>query len=356
LAQVGVGCCCTSTAMAQQSSDLKFSFAGNGDGMIYVLRDLTVKITYANGFTEERTRKAGDLVIAGLRLIIGLWKFETDAEVVQINWNGSQWTGLDVKSKAVLAPPAQLPQDSQRKAQVQQVKSKISMMKLIPANRWGITGKQLMALADQVVQKFTGRDENPNVYEVVDKLIKPLCKESGVSYALLLNPKGIKCSTFVTHAWFESFLAFVDDIRDHYPDFETRVFWICFTANPQTWSPAELSDLLGPSALQSPFAIAIQQCDTFLIVRNRSKNLYSRLWCVAELVLVNAYGDCVVEVIGNMPPRAQERGGDIGLNATCSSPEDVEMLRATIEVTGLDANSLVAEAIRARPGTVLRSA
>jgi len=325
--------------MAQTSADLKFSLNSVGDGVIHTLRDLTVKITFPfeNGRTYDYRQKAGELVFcAQKRDSKGPYKFKTDQETVQITWTGNAWTELDVKSKVV--------------------KSKISMMKLIPANRWGITGKQLMALADQVVQKFTGRDENPNVYEVVEKLIKPLCKESGVSYALLLNPKGIKCSTFVTHAWFESFLAFVDDIRDHYPDFETRVFWICFTANPQTWSPAELSDLLGPSALQSPFAIAIQQCDTFLIVRNRSKNLYSRLWCVAELVLVNAYGDCVVEVIGNMPPRAQERGGDIGLNATCSSPEDVEMLRATIEVTGLDANSLVAEAIRARPGTVLRSA
>jgi len=238
----------------------------------------------------------------------------------------------------------------------QQVDPNISKMKLIPPNRWGISGQQLLELADQVVDQFTGSEENPNVYDVVNKLIKPLCKAANVSYSVLLNPKGLKCSTFVTHAWCESFLAFVDDIRDHFSDFETRVFWICFTANPQTWSPEELKDLLGPSALQSPFAIAIQQCDTFLVVRNTTRNMYTRLWCVTELVLVHAYGDSAIEVIGKMPPRAKECGPDIGLHATCSVPEDIAMLRATIGMTGLDANALVIDAIRALPGSALHRA
>eukprot|EP00451_Oxyrrhis_marina_P012163 CAMPEP_0204313016 /NCGR_PEP_ID=MMETSP0469-20131031/3333_1 /ASSEMBLY_ACC=CAM_ASM_000384 /TAXON_ID=2969 /ORGANISM="Oxyrrhis marina" /LENGTH=88 /DNA_ID=CAMNT_0051293239 /DNA_START=30 /DNA_END=293 /DNA_ORIENTATION=+ len=88
--------------MAQQSSDLKFSVDGDGNGLVHALRDLTAKITRPDGSTVERTKKAGERVTAFTwgdffrKHLRGLWTLETDAETVQINWNGSQWTGLDV--------------------------------------------------------------------------------------------------------------------------------------------------------------------------------------------------------------------------------------------------------------------
>jgi len=250
---------------------------------------------------------------------------------------------------------AQQPRDEQHAANEQQAFGEVNPMKLIPANLWGITGHQLMELADEVMKKCTGANENPNVYQVVELIIKPACASRNVSYAILKNPKGKKCDTFVSHAWFESFLGFVEDIRKFYKDFDTRVFWICFAANPQTWLKEELTLLLGPSALQSPFYIALQQCQTFLVVRNTARNLYTRLWCVTELALVKAYTTNTVHVIGKMPPFAKESGSDIGLNATCSAPEDVALLQQTIRVAGVDVNELVAQAIRARSGSSLAS-
>mmetsp|Transcript_23770 Transcript_23770/g.54171 ORF Transcript_23770/g.54171 Transcript_23770/m.54171 type:complete len:240 (+) Transcript_23770:616-1335(+) len=226
-------------------------------------------------------------------------------------------------------------------------------MKSIHPGHWGITGKQLAELADKVVAKFSGVNDNPNVYDVVEQVIKPECMSRHVSYAILLNPKGKKCNTFVSHAWFESFLSFVEDIRNYYKDFQTRVFWICFAANPQTWPREQLQMLLGFTALQSPFAVALQQCESFLVVRNTTRNMYTRLWCVTELALVRAYTAKAVHVIGKMPPLAVERGSDVGLNATCSSPEDIALLQQTIAAAGVDVNKLVAEVIRARSGSVL---
>jgi len=238
-------------------------------------------------------------------------------------------------------------------AQPNRAQREVNPMKLLPANLWGISGKQLMELANEVLEKCTGVNENPNVYQVVELIIKPACASRNVSYAILKNPKGKKCDTFVSHAWFESFLAFVEDIREFYKDFETRVFWICFAANPQTWPKEQLNELLGPSALQSPFFIALQQCSSFLVVRNTTRNLYTRLWCVTELALVKAYTANAVHVIGKMPPFAPAYGSDIGLNATCSAAEDVALLQQTIRAAEVDVDDLVAQAIRARSGTAL---
>jgi len=361
LAQVGVGCCCTSTAMAQQSSDLKFSVDGDGNGLVHALRDLTAKITRPDGSTVERTKKAGERVTAFTwgdffrKHLRGLWTLETDAETVQINWNGSQWTGLDVKSKAVaqrqgarpeVLHPAPDPRSEQQTAGEEQ-------MRAIHPGHWGITGMQLKELANQVVQKFIGDRENPNVYQVVDEIIKPACLARHVSYAVLLNPDGKECSTFATHAWFESFLQFVRDVEQYFLDFETRVFWICFAANPQTWAAERLQVLLGFTAMQSPFAIAMEKCKSVLVVRNTTRNMYSRLWCVTELALADAYAKKPVHVIGEVPLRAAASGHGIGLNADCSGPEK-SMLLATIAKTGVDVDELVAKVIQARSGSVFR--
>lgn len=264
----------------------------------------------------------------------GDWIFETATQITTVELSPSGWQNFRVTYKAA--------------------HFKTNLVKLLPPSHWGITGKQLLELADQVVEQFTGDDENPNVYQVVEKLIKPLCLGAGVSYSALLNPKGLKCSTFVTHAWFESFLMFVEDLQGHFPDFETRVFWICFAANPQTWPHEELKNLLGPGALQSPFAIALQQCESFVVVRNTTRNIYSRLWCVAELVFARAFTDHSIQVIGRMPPRAAKFGDHIGLGAKCSDEDDRILLHATIQLTGLDANALVAKVVEAAAGSILR--
>jgi len=170
-------------------------------------------------------------------------------------------------------------------------------MHVIPATYCGITGQQLNELAEEVASKFTGAKENPSVYVVVDEIIKPKCKSDAVSYAVLKNAEGLDCSTFVTHAWFEPFLEFVGALMEYFgAGFYRRVFWICFTANPQTWADSELNTWLGPSPWRSAFAEAIKHCQEFVVVRNRNGNIYTRLWCVAEVVYVIAYTNTDVTV------------------------------------------------------------
>jgi len=148
----------------------------------------------------------------------------------------------------------------------------------VPPSRWCVSPEQLFDLLDVIEERYP--DEDPNVYRVVDEVIKPMTEEHGCSYALMLNPGGIHVSHFITHAWAEGFKAFTRSLRDASI---TGGLWICFLANPQTWPSSELAMLLGTNPFMSPFYCALRESDNVIAVRNSNMNMYTRLWCVFEL-------------------------------------------------------------------------
>jgi len=221
----------------------------------------------------------------------------------------------------------------------------------IPPWQLGITGAQLLTLVAAVKTSFT--ESNPTVYMIVDGVVKPACCAANVPYALLVNPGGLLCETFVSHAWGESFFEFVKTLQRCYAeDFATRAFWICFLANPQTLSPRALKRLLGHTIYQSPFYLAMTRCKEVLIVRNKNLNLYIRLWCVVELALALEYAKIPIKVHGEMPD-FHEMNPDrdmMGTKGKCFEG-DRDMIVESLAQIRVDVDKWVAEVIQIAPGT-----
>jgi len=192
----------------------------------------------------------------------------------------------------------------------------------IDPSKWCVSAEQLKDLLNQVNVRFP--DSDPNAYAVVEKLIKPATKNAGVSYALMLNPEGMKAKYFFTHAWAESFKNFCCAVLDLVLD---GGLWICFLANPQTWPSDQLDNLLGQNPFSSPFALALRAADQMIAVRNVYTNLYERLWCVFELYL-SIENDKPIKVVGQMPLHIDL--SKCGSRAVCSNDKDTRKLRAAI--------------------------
>lgn len=190
-------------------------------------------------------------------------------------------------------------------------------------SRWCVTMQQLESLLVEVAAKYP--QEDPNVYTVVDEVVKPLTMGSNESYALLLNPDGLPIKHFITHAWAEGYKQFVKELQALGL---SGGLWICFLANPQTWRADDLDRLLGASAWLSPFARALEDSESVVAVRNANANMYSRLWCVFELYLAHKLGK-PVRVVGL--PELGVLQNPVGYSATCTSPHDLVKLRAAMK-------------------------
>ena len=95
-----------------------------------------------------------------------------------------------------------------------------------------------------------------------------------------MNPDGLDCDLFITHAWQEDVFEFTDKVLTSWP-WRARHAWCCMLANPQNLDIAAL--LQSPSS--SPFALALQSAKYMLVVPNRHQSVYTRLWCGYEAFL-----------------------------------------------------------------------
>ena len=54
----------------------------------------------------------------------------------------------------------------------------------------------------------------PTMYAVSEHVIKPVtARHGGMSFALMLNPEGLECDLFVTHAWAEGVFEFLAKVH-----------------------------------------------------------------------------------------------------------------------------------------------
>jgi len=117
-----------------------------------------------------------------------------------------------------------------------------------------------------------------------------------VSWALMRNPKGLKCDLFVTHAWSEGAFEFTSKLLSSWPD-GARGAFVCFLSNPQN---GDISQLISGAelAVQSPFARALLQSRHYIIIPNHHSSIYKRLWCVYEthLALLKAEAEEEFEI------------------------------------------------------------
>ena len=95
-----------------------------------------------------------------------------------------------------------------------------------------------------------------------------------------MNPDGLDCDLFITHAWQEDVFEFTEKVLTSWP-WRAHHAWCCMLAIPQNLNIGAL--LQSPSS--SPFALALQNAKYMLVVPNRHKSVYTRLWCGYEAYL-----------------------------------------------------------------------
>jgi len=158
---------------------------------------------------------------------------------------------------------------------------------------WGISLKQLQDLRTQVCSD-AGQDAfNKMTMRDICKIISPACQREKKSYALVLNEFGLEAKAFVTHCWDEPFGEFVDSVQDAMANMMNPLpLWICSFALYQ--DQGMIQKVLLVPINKSPFVRVIKSLDKkvgkFIVVRNRKTDLYSRLWCVCELLVAKREG------------------------------------------------------------------
>jgi len=166
----------------------------------------------------------------------------------------------------------------------------------VPITSWCVTFKDLTflrqclqkAIADGEItatdrDKFDKSDDvvGPNMYTTCDQYIKPLTRRAGsMSWALMRNPKGVRCDLFITHAWIEGMYEFIDKVLHSWPRGKKSCY-VCLLSNPQN---LDISALIS-SPQSSPFALCLTEATHMLVIPNQHSSIYSRLWCVYEAYL-----------------------------------------------------------------------
>ena len=154
----------------------------------------------------------------------------------------------------------------------------------LPLLRWCVTFADLEFFQAEVHRRWPTEPSQmagPNIYEVNEQYIKPVTAAAGkMSWALMMNPAGLDCDLFITHAWREEVFEFTQKVLASWP-FRANSAWCCMLANPQNLDIGLL--LQSPSS--SPFALALTSCKHMLVVPNRHSSVYTRLWCGYEAYL-----------------------------------------------------------------------
>jgi len=158
-----------------------------------------------------------------------------------------------------------------------------------PAN-WAISYKQLIKLRNEAEELFGEDFKSVTMRDISAKILEPLCRKNGKSYALSKNKNGLETEVFVSHSWDEDFEPFVNCICKTYGECMNKPnLWICAFALRQG-NTEEIKTQLGTGEMkldQSPFVRALQASNDYLIVRNSNKDLCSRMWCICEFYYAN---------------------------------------------------------------------
>jgi len=147
---------------------------------------------------------------------------------------------------------------------------------------WGITLEQLEA-----VEELPGYKAGMKMYEIVNKVIKPITDGTGTGYALFLNKDApLRAKQMTSHAWGESYSDFVKALKDSYCE---GPFWVCAMAIYQEDNET-IARQLGPSLEHGPFATVLKQATGMIAVFTPAADIYLRMWCVFEIFVAVKLG------------------------------------------------------------------
>ena len=169
---------------------------------------------------ERQDHRPGEAT--GLAYPVGARTRDQQSENIPV----ARATALDgdaLSAPSALEAPLSVPTRSDDDIEMQQELSPAEMeamqQELSPAEiearrdpaMWSITYQQLMELEEKARNLFGKQKyERATMRDINKRILKPSCKETGVSYALRLNPKGLMIDAFITHAWDEPFAGFVE--------------------------------------------------------------------------------------------------------------------------------------------------
>jgi len=159
---------------------------------------------------------------------------------------------------------------------------------------WGISLKQLQDIRTSVcLDVGEGVFRTMTMRDICAKVISPICEKEKRPYALVVNKLGLKAQAFVTHSWDEPFGEFVDSLQDAMASMMKPLpLWICSFALHQR--DGAIRNMLNVPLKNAPFVRVIKSLDRkvgkFIVVRNTKTDLYSRLWCVCELLVAKREG------------------------------------------------------------------
>lgn len=166
----------------------------------------------------------------------------------------------------------------------------IALHEAVSPDKWCVTYADLRYLRQQVIGAIQqglilsspssyGDDESkksedddefgPSIYVVNEQYIKPITAQAGkMSWALMMNPDGLDCHLFVSHAWQEGIFEFLSKVLGSWPS-RAKHAWCCMLANPQNLNVGSM--LQSPKT--SPFALALQASRYVLVVPNRHQSV-----------------------------------------------------------------------------------
>mmetsp|Transcript_75399 Transcript_75399/g.172660 ORF Transcript_75399/g.172660 Transcript_75399/m.172660 type:complete len:736 (+) Transcript_75399:35-2242(+) len=206
---------------------------------------------------------------------------------------------------------------------------KTSEMAHAVAGCYAVSHQQFVDI-DKEVRKHYGTkysSKQVTMLTVVEDIIKPRCQRTGKSVAEELNgEKKLSVDLFVTHSWREPWEPFAKAvIEEGGRKLEEPNLFICSLALKQG-DAATVKAQVGASVDTAPFLRALRQAKQLLVVRNAIEDIYTRMWCVAELVFASDLG--FVEQ-GRLIVTGPDgfKGSTTGCkDARCSNPEDRKMI------------------------------
>jgi len=156
---------------------------------------------------------------------------------------------------------------------------------------WSLSWQALLKIEALAVEEFGDEYATKSMWDVVQRIVKPVCKNYGAPIALVYNGwKVAKVDGFVTHCWAEPFAEFMNSLRAAYDtDFIKPNLFICaFTIFQGDFD--DVSGALGENIEDAPFVKSLRTASHFLVVRNSAVDLYKRGWCLIEFLYARKYG------------------------------------------------------------------
>lgn len=194
----------------------------------------------------------------------------------------------------------------------------------IPPHMWCITYGQLMEVEQQAIKVFGESGiGNKTMRDICREIIGPTCCKTGTCFALSINKDGLPVDVFVTHGWDGQFSSFVQQIRNA---FQTALLkpnlWICAFALQQGQDIAQQIGSGEDPLEMAPFVQALKSASGYCVVRNSNADIYSRIWCVCELIYAQHYGLFPAKTHVTGPDEFSKQSTVLDAQASCLRDRD----------------------------------